>query len=474
MKRFLSIAFALALLLTLAVPALASEGFTSSDETQNLQKAYYVSDYAYLEDPDSIYQSLTWEEAVYLFQQEGNYLILLGGSWCGNTTPVIGYINEVAKEYGVDAIYNLDFRLDGVNRTAHIRETNGAASQDAVIPGSLYNYLYGELATRYLTNLNDYVEYTADSESALTYTNAAGEDVTVPKVQVPFLFLYNKDAVDEDGVPTPIVAGLELMKTREDFAPGENEDEEAVAAYKDTLRRSVFDAAATVELSDFTHADYLRLAYNEKAGEEIFAPDEAINIQPVTYRQLRWLLEQEGSYLILLGGSWCGNTQAVIRLINDYAVANHVNVYNFDTKLDGGYARKFWGYEKDLHIRDNSSEFVSLYGELVTEYFPNLETEYAVDSPNSITYTDADGETVTVNKLQVPYLLAYTKGLEDDIGHFVPITAYLEQMLTLKPDRDDYVYAEDNYASYTAGLQTVFQSYADSLGLEAVTVPGQA
>ena len=71
-------------------------------------------------------------------------------------------------------------------------------------------------------------------------------------------------------------------------------------------------------------------------------------------------------------------------------------------------------------------------------------------------------------------LLAYTRGLEDDIGHFVPITAYLEQMLTLKPDQDDYVYAEDNYASYTAGLETVFQAYADSLGREAVTVPGAA
>ena len=372
---------------------------------------------------------------------------------------MIGYIDEVAKEYGVETIYNLDFRLDGTNRSSHIRETNGATSQDAVISGSLYNYLYGELVSRYLTNLNDYVEYTVDSESAVTYTNASGEDVTVPKVQVPFLFLYNRDNVTEDGDAAPIVAGLELMKTRDDFVTDEQENEEAV-----------FETVAGVTLSAFTDADYIRAAYNEKAEQEIFTADEPIRIETLTYRQLQWLLDQDGSYLILLGGSWCGNTQAVIKIINDFAVANHVTVYNFDTKLDGGYARKFWGYEKDLHIRDNSNEFVGLYVNLVSEYFPNIETEYAIDSENNIFYTNEDGETVTVNKLQVPYLLAYTKGLEDDIGHFVPITAYHEQMLTLKEDREDYVYAEENYAAYTEGAFAVFESYADQLGIEAVNI----
>ena len=112
MKRIVTIILALALTLG-AAAASASE----------FQQAYYNSDYTYLQDPASLYSSLTLEEAYYLFQQEGNYLILLGGSWCGNTTPVIGYINEVAKDYGVRTIYNLDFRLDGANRASHIRET---------------------------------------------------------------------------------------------------------------------------------------------------------------------------------------------------------------------------------------------------------------------------------------------------------------------------------------------------------------
>ena len=98
MKRLMSVLTVLVLLLSFALPAWADTALTSSEETQNLQKAYYNSDYAYLEDPDSVFSALTLEEAIYLFRQEGNYLLLLGGSWCGNTTPVIGYIDQVAKE----------------------------------------------------------------------------------------------------------------------------------------------------------------------------------------------------------------------------------------------------------------------------------------------------------------------------------------------------------------------------------------
>lgn len=485
MKHVSIFALVLAVAL-LAQGALAEAALTSSDASQNLQQAYYNSDFAYLNDAESVFTSVTLEEAYTIFDQAGNYLFLLGGSWCGNTTPVIGYIDEVAKEYGVETIYNLDFRLDGTNRTSHIRETAGATSGEEVIPGSLYNYLYGEIASRWLTNLNDYVEYKVDTESAVTYTNAAGEEVTVPKVQVPFVFLYNKDNVDADGNPAPIVAGLELMKVREDFLVAQEDEEaaeadaeeaepaeevenqEAIDEYKAILRESVFDAVKEVELTPFTDADYLRIVYNDKAGQALFAEGEQINLETVTYKQLEWLLDQEGSYLIFIGGSWCPNTQAVIGIVNDYAVANGVTVYNFDTKLDGGYARKYWEYEKDLHIRDNDSEFANLYVDLVLKYFPNIETEYTIENGNYIHYTDAEGNEVAANKLQAPYFLAYTKGLEDEDGHFMPITGAIEKMLTLDEAAEDYVYADENLSAYRDGTFAVIQSYAEQVGIEAV------
>lgn len=447
----------------------------SSDGGYDAGKAYYNSDYNYLNDENSVFQSITWEQAVYLFEQEGNFLILFGGSWCPNTTAVIDYINDAAKAAGVDTIYNLDFRLDGTNSDTHIRETNGSAKK-----GASYNYLYGELVTRYLTNLNDWVEYTIDSESSLTYTNSGGVAVTVPKVQVPFLFLYNKDNTvnhagdSEEGTKYPIVYGFEKMLYRDAngekalyTSSSEQNDITRVDDYTEQLDSAIFDHIEKNTLSSFSDADYIRSAYNQKSGRMIFDTNEQINIQTLTYRQLDWLLRQDGNYLILFGGTWCGNTQAVIDIINDYAVANNVIVYNFDTKLDGGYAKKYWGYAEDVHIRDSNNVFANLYVDLVNKYLNNIETEYTIDSGNYICYqTDlADENTKKIaNKLQVPYFFAYNEDAIDDNGHDMPILGYVEKMYVLDESREDFIGNEANYADYTKALSNVVNAYEKGLG----------
>lgn len=448
----------------------AAEG--SSDSAYDAGKAYYNSDYNYLNDENSVFQSITWEEAVYLFQQEGNYLILLGGSWCPNTTAVIDYINEAAKAAGVDTIYNLDFRLDGTDSATHIRETNGSDKA-----GAAYNYLYGELVTRYLTNLNDWVEYTVDSESSLTYTNSEGKDIIVPKVQVPFLFLYNKDNAENhagdtaEGEKYPIVYGFEKMVYRDAngekklFSDRQTQDSTTeVSDYSAQLNDAIFGhiKSENIKLSSFTDADYIRLAYNEKSGKNIFENDDKINIQTVTYKQLEWLLGQDGNYLILFGGSWCGNTQAVIDIINDYAVENDLTVYNFDTKLDSGYAKKNWGYSEDVHIRDSNNVFANQYVDIVKEYLDNIETEYTIDSGNYIFYqTDPADESTKViaNKLQVPYLFAYNKDTVDDNGHDIPILGYVEKMYVLDESSEDYIGNEKNHEDYTTAVLGVINAY---------------
>ncbi|MCM1334312.1 MAG: hypothetical protein NC084_08660 [Bacteroides sp.] len=460
----------------------------SSDSAYDAGKAYYNSDYNYLNDESSVFQSVTWEEAVYLFQQEGNYLILLGGSWCPNTTAVIDYINEAAKAAGVETIYNLDFRLDGASGDSHIRETNGSDKA-----GAAYNYLYGELVTRYLTNLNDWVEYTVDSESALTYTNANGVDITVPKAQVPFLFLYNKDnAVNHagesaEGEKYPIVYGFEKMVYRDAnggktlFTSSQTQDGTTeVTDYSAQLNDAIFGhiRSENIKLSSFTDADYIRLAYNEKSGESIFENGEKINIQTVTYRQLEWLLRQNGNYLILFGGSWCGNTQAVIDIINDYAVENNLTVYNFDTKLDGGYAKKYWGYSEDVHIRDSNNVFANRYVDIVKEYLDNIETEYTIDSGNFVFYqTDPADESsqVIANKLQVPYFFAYNHDCVDENGHDTPILGYVEKMYVLDESREDYIGNENNYEDYTTAALSVIGAYRSEGAVEtAATAAPQA
>lgn len=434
------VGFVSALLLTaLVLPTVPSQALTegSSDSGYSVGNAYYNSDYNDLDDESSVFRSLTWEEAVCLFEQEGNYLILFGGSWCPNTTAVIDYINEAAKAAGVTTVYNFDFRLDGSDSDSHIRESNSSSKS-----GAAYNYLYGELVTRYLTNLDDWVEYTADSANALTYTNAEGRDVTVPKVQVPFLFLYNKDNTvnhagdSQEGKKYPIVYGFEKMLYRDVngsdalFTETEVQDETTrVADYPEQLNSAIFshigESEGQLVLSAFTDADYIRLAYNKRSGSTVFEEDEQINIQPITYRQLVWLLRQKGSYLILLGGAWSADTRSVIRTVNDYAVANQLTVYTFDTKLDGGYAKEYWGYSDDLQILDSENAFANLYVDLVNEYLDNIESRSDLEVFYQINPED-ESTRKTADQILLPYFFAYNKDTADEDGHGLPILGHVE------------------------------------------------
>ena len=53
--------------------------------------------------------------------------------------------------------------------------------------------MYGEFVSRYLTNLDDWIAYPSDHDTALSYTNAEGKEVAVGRLQQPIIFLYNKD-----------------------------------------------------------------------------------------------------------------------------------------------------------------------------------------------------------------------------------------------------------------------------------------
>ncbi len=62
-------------------------------------------------------------------------------------------------------------------------------------------------------------------------------------------------------------------------------------------------------------------------------------VDQVTYPEVVDLLKQgatTSNAAILFGGTWCPNTRPVLPYINEYAQQNNVEVFNFDTVLDGG------------------------------------------------------------------------------------------------------------------------------------------
>ena len=458
------------------------------------------------DDKDIVFEDINYEQLIHLLQQEGNFLIQFSGSWCHNSRAMSPYINQMAHEYGIDTIYMFDFNLSNTETgETFVRMTNGKGT-----PGTLYNYLYGEVISRFLTNCDDWVENPADSESPLTYTNAEGKDVTVARLQQPFIFLYNKDNTkDYSGKDVkrdtyPIVYAYERMVDRDDQGvyvtkrdeTGEKVLDEAgnpvreyiTEDYEADLKKFFdFIKEQKIEFAQYTDADFIRDSYVETdedgKTEPLFKEDEPINFDVITYRQLKWLLEQPGDSLIFFGGSWCFNTAAVIRTINDLAVKNNLKVYLFDMYLDGNYSVKEWGYPNSVSIRYTGSPFVNMYTDLIEQYFTNITTKNDVNDEKDygstyelfgetydwhpyIAYTDESGKEVHVNRMQIPYFLAYNKDAEDEDGFPAPVLGYSEEMYRLDKTAEDYIYDDANFKAYMDTCMGVFESYGKSAGEE--------
>jgi Bacterial Ig-like domain (group 3) len=156
-------------------------------------------------------------------------------------------------------------------------------------------------------------------------------------------------------------------------------------------------------------------------------------VDQITYPELVDLLKNGGTSanaVILFGGTWCPNTRPVLPFINKYADENNVQVFNFDTVLDGGTTGGGTTSSSDPLQSRNSAASGStananptfLYGDLVSTYLKNIQTQYnPTVGDGSVTYFPA-GNTAkaltTVNKLQVPFLIGYQSGssLNPDAG----------------------------------------------------------
>jgi hypothetical protein len=492
----------------------STEKVYSSAMNIEMDKEYFYQKYSYLRkenspvygvsDPSEVnFSVLSFDELCYLLNTEGTHLIFFGGPWCPNTAGVADYINFYARKYGVDTVYNFDFRMDGESRDANIREDltaqpsyDGPDKAETSVIGAEYNYIYGELVNRFLTNLNDWVAFKEGTGHEITYLDLYEETQTAPKVQVPFLFLYNKDnKIDHSGVVRgddyvnesgtyPIVYAIEKMYFRDAengnlYSDREIHDETTIVNdYGEQLEKAIFSHIGEdgVTITPYTHSDYIRDTYRMNGRghsfktQNAFTEDEQINIQMVTLNELNWILDRKGTFLILFGGAWCANTQAAVSVVNDYAVANNLKVYMFDTRLDGKYPIDFWKYPraKELQIRSDKHPLKKLYIDLIENHLSNISTIYdphGFDAP-IISYTDEEGNVHSVGRLQAPHFLAVNKDNIDGRGNSKPVLAYCERMYELINCNDTFIYSEPNYKDYKAGAYKVIYEYCKREGLE--------
>lgn len=336
---------------------------------------------------NSVFEAVTFERFERLLGSAGTYAFLIGGPADPSTRAAAAHIDAVAEEYGVEAVYTFDPRLDG--KDVDIRSFGSGEA------GAQLRALYTRLVTDYL-----------NKDTTPQFGN--GSD--------PYLFVYDKDRrVGE--AEDRIVASLGGTVTAAQLA-----GEGAVANYRDDVA-DVFDAVAVegvAALDTASQFDFFGTAVNAKhvaqygggasyGSADILTADDGADfrLQSLTYPELVHLLDSDANSTILFGGTWCHNTRAVIKDVNRAARESGTEtVYVFDLRLDGASSN-------NLHIRDSASALSYLYGDLVAKYLPNLRTQYELTSPtpsHQVTYRPGGDQTAALasaRKLQVPYLIQY-------------------------------------------------------------------
>ncbi|MFD0674974.1 S-layer homology domain-containing protein [Cohnella sp. GCM10027633] len=468
---------------TLAIPAFGAS-IASADPVAVGQQDYFQTRYAALQNQSHVFETVTYYELDYLLRNastgaDDNYIVLFGGSWQPETQAAIGYINEVAKEYGITSIKNFDTKLDGPDGWVDITKSNASpnypVSPGGTIPNPTappppaeqpnankpasdqqsrkdFSRRYVDLAVRYLKNLVVSDQY-AGTKLTSEYTGADAPGVQNARVVgAPYLFIYNRG-----NAASPIVASLEGISSAGSLTA--LQDGSGADAYKAELRE-LFDSISeagtkNAKFKTLTNQEYVAGSYNEfrtvPQGQTptpvIFdSSDPAIVIDSVTLDEFKYLLNTEETHAFLIGCAWCGDTQGIVKYVNQ--VANEfgiTKVYNFDTKLDGGIgaapahaqagsARPAWGDigGNFLQTRDNSQNITPIYTNLISTYFPNLTSENTKANASIYYFPDQaakDAGTATkASRIQAPYVLVYDKRNRDENDNWAPILGHVEFM----------------------------------------------
>jgi len=443
-----------------AAPARTATTFTDTT---------YLQDTLSLTDTSPVLETVTYDRFQWLLKQAGNFAFLIGDPADTNFKARAADVDAAAKAAGVKKVYWFDPNLSGSAKVGSYTEPNldtrnpaNFTTTLAATTATTYNYAWTNLVAQYLGN-GLKATITADPTGQLAPVGEGGTVTTAPDVTVvndatdpifdyssgtaapaaldDYFFVYNKDhksGADND----KIVSSADLTTAADSTA--------AQAAVTSAITAAVSDAGTGAPIAELDQSAWWRDEVNAKYRAS--SPEPAINptanadapngsddvisaadaadwrIQQITYPELIHLLTSASGQnaVILFGGTWCPNTRAVLKSVNDYAVENDIPVvYNFDTVLDGGWVggTGTTGSGDQFQTRNSvnngstsNANPTSLYGDVISNYLANLETQYDPTlGTGSVTYykggaTGTFANLTAVRKLQVPYLIGYQKG----------------------------------------------------------------
>jgi hypothetical protein len=407
-------------------------------------------------DTDPAIEPVTYDRFQWLLQQSGNFAVLIGDPAQDATFADRAQDVEAAvKAAAVQKVYWFDPNLSGSAKVGDItepaldiRDAAGITSLPAASQAR-YDDAWSNLVGLYLGNGITVTPDDVDSESAtVAVTKAtatsndngagAGHSTKVgdpdggalydytsgsapSNVTDSFFFIYNKANTD-GGQPAKVVSWTDL--TTQAGSTSTKADVTTAIATVGALHLAAVDQFAwwksEVNAKQVTQASRDAQGANSPVLTDADAAD-GWRVNQVTYPELVDLLKHAttANAVILFGGTWCPNTRPVLPSINKYAQQNDVEVYNFDTVLDGGLVGgATTSASNPLQSRNTAAYQATtnanpsfLYGDLVSQYLNNVKTQYDYTTGGPAVTYYADGGTAgtlsSTRKLQVPFLIGY-------------------------------------------------------------------
>jgi thiol-disulfide isomerase/thioredoxin len=411
-------------------------------------------------DTDPAIQPVTYDRFQWLLQQPGNLAILIGDpAHDSGFAQRAQAVEAGAKATGVQQVAWFNPNLSGSAHVGASTEPNLDIRDPAGITAltaasqTKYDNAWKALVGQYLGNglaitqnglntenatvtvvndntvVNDYgatathSTKVGDTSGGALYDYSSG-GAAPTDVQDSYFFIYNKDHQD-GGHAAKVVSWTDLTGS-------------STAQADATTAIGVPGASNVTELSEFA---FWKSEVNAKQATQASAPaagsgvpvlgdaDDADGwrVHQITYPELVDLLAggaDDANAVILFGGTWCPNTRAVLPTINKDAQRNGVQVYNFDTVLDGGLVGGATTSSNDpLQSRNTTTNGSGtagsnpswLYGDLVDRQLKNIKTEYDYTRSGTdpkVTYYpggDTSGTLATTRKLQVPFVIGYQR-----------------------------------------------------------------
>jgi hypothetical protein len=449
---------AAAAVVSLATTQAASAAPARTATTTSYNDATYLQHALGLPSTDTnpAIEPVTYDRLQWLLLQSGNFAVLIGDPAEDATFADRAQdVEAAAKAAGVKKVYWFDPNLSGSATVGTITEPSldirnpagitslSAASQ--VKYGNAWLNLVGLYLGDGVTATQDDVNSESATVTATTGTTTVNDDGLTAghstkvgdtnggalydyssgsapaSVSHSFFFIYNK-ASEQGGQPAKVVSWTDLT-TQAGSTPAKADVTTAIGTVGASQLAAVDQFAWW---KSEVNAKQVAQAPSTARGADVPVLTDADDadgwrINQVTYPELVDLLKHAttANAVILFGGTWCPNTRPVLPFINKHAQRNGVQVYNFDTVLDGGLVGGATTSASNPLQSRNAAAYQAttnanpsfLYGDLVSQYLNNVATQYDYTTGGpSVTYFPSGntaGTLTSARKLQVPFVIGY-------------------------------------------------------------------